>query len=117
MEEFCVTGPNATCVRDWCRENASNWMPEVFDILDKANDTLTIQIDALSPDFLGTILQQSISDERVVDMHVENCASLGLDGKFTSNKLSVRPSIIIAGLYSKDPNVFISPPFPFIYTV
>lgn len=102
--EFCVTGPDATCVRDWCRENAADWMPEAFDILDNTKDELTLQIDALSPDFLDTILHQSISDEHVIDLHVENSAALGLDGKFRVKRL-LASSIIIAGLYAKDPKV------------
>lgn len=100
--EFCVTGPNATCVRDWCRENAVQWMPEAFDIIEKTNTDLEIQMDALSPDFLRTVINQTISDEQVVEMHVENCAALGLDGKFTASEMVIKPCIIIAGLYSKN---------------
>lgn len=94
----CITD---VCDKKWCRDNAARWMPDAFDILFEAmSGAITVQLDALSPDFLRTILSQSIEDEHTVDMHVDNAISLGIDGKFSDLEPTSDPGLLIAGLSS-----------------
>ena len=80
----CVSSPGD---RDWCRENAARWMPQVFDILDQPSPEIEMQMDALTPEFLPIVLGDQARD---------------VDGVFKAVGYAARPYIVVAGLYSTD---------------